>query len=39
MYIVETNAGFKYIYNGKASKTAYKTKLKALQAWMLVYSV
>ena len=39
MYIVETEAGFKYIYNNKASKTAFKTKLEALQAWILVTNV
>ena len=39
MYIIETDAGFKYVYKNTASKTAYQTKLKALQAWMLVYNV
>lgn len=39
MYIVETDAGYKYVYNHKASKISYKTKKEALQALILVSNV
>jgi hypothetical protein len=39
MYIVETDAGYKYIYNNKASKISFKTKKEALQALILVTNV
>jgi len=39
MYIVETDAGYKYIYNNKASTISFKTKKEALQALILVTNV
>jgi hypothetical protein len=39
MYIIETDAGYKYILNSKASKISYKTKKKALEALILVTNV
>lgn len=37
--IVETDAGYKFVYNDRASSKSYKTKREAYQAWLVLYNI